>query len=205
MRTHPRRHNHHRGRLHDRHRLERLLLWSFDPGLSTSRTMCVMPALNPRNAVRWGSAEGSSLGKDLHLRARAGALFGRKPRWPRRGCSNHGETSGRFDSRGGSRGGEGRGGQAAIEGRRGRAGERRRTRRCDQGFRPLGRAGVPASRGSERDAAGAPGAARDAPAGRRGWGARRGPRSGAEKRAARVVASRRAPRGGAAFGTTSRR
>lgn len=28
-------------------------LRSLDPGLSTSLTMCVMPALNPKKEVRW--------------------------------------------------------------------------------------------------------------------------------------------------------
>ena len=55
----------------------------FEPGLSTSRTMCVMPALKPMNAVRCGGLLASSFGNDLTLpRLRFERFFGKKPRLP---------------------------------------------------------------------------------------------------------------------------
>ena len=96
-----------------------------------------------------------------------------------------------------SRGGEGRGGQAAIEGRRGIAGERRDAdATMRSGFSPSRRAGVPASRGKRTRSSGRA----LAPRGTRRRGVAGGVRGvgldrGAEKRAARVVASRRARSG----------
>lgn len=60
-----------------------------DPGLSTSRTMWVMPALYPRNAVRWMGLLGSSFGKLFTLpRWRRLRLRGRKPKDPCLGAEN---------------------------------------------------------------------------------------------------------------------
>ena len=54
-----------------------------DPGLSTSRTMWVIPALKPTNAVKCGGKVGLSLGKDLILPLWCVHLFrGRKPNEP---------------------------------------------------------------------------------------------------------------------------
>lgn len=64
-------------------------LYVLDPGLSTSRTMWVMPALYPKKAVRWTGLDGSSLGKlftfprCLLLRFR-----GKKPKDPCLGAEN---------------------------------------------------------------------------------------------------------------------
>lgn len=60
-----------------------------EPGLSRSRTMWVIPALYPMNAVRWTGFFGSSLGKlftfPICLEAR---FLGRNPSEPCRGASN---------------------------------------------------------------------------------------------------------------------
>ena len=54
-----------------------------EPGFSTSRTMCVMPALKPMKAVRCGGGLTSSDGKDLTLPPRRfERFFGKKPRLP---------------------------------------------------------------------------------------------------------------------------
>ena len=42
-------------------------LCNLEPGLSTSLTMCVMPALKPIKAVKCGGLDASSFGKDFTL------------------------------------------------------------------------------------------------------------------------------------------
>lgn len=65
------------------------LRYLLDPGLSTSRTIWVMPALKPRKAVRCTGFALSSLGKDLTFpRWRAHLLRGKKPVEPWRGAWN---------------------------------------------------------------------------------------------------------------------
>jgi len=64
-----------------------------------------MPAFQPRNAVRWGAADASSLGKCLtRPRPRRQRFFGRNPRLPYRGSASEEETD-----RGGRRWGAGLG------------------------------------------------------------------------------------------------
>ena len=58
-------------------------LFTLDPGRLASLTICVMPALNPKKAVRWGFLVVSSLGKDLTFpRCRAARFLGRNPTEP---------------------------------------------------------------------------------------------------------------------------
>lgn len=60
-----------------------------DPGLSTSRTMWVIPDLYPMKAVRWTGLDGSSFGKALTLPRCLRLLFlGRNPTCPWRGAEN---------------------------------------------------------------------------------------------------------------------
>ena len=64
-------------------------LLSFEPGRLASRTIWVMPALNPRKAVKWGFCAGSSFGKDFTFpRWRAARFLGKNPTDPWRGAEN---------------------------------------------------------------------------------------------------------------------
>mmetsp|Transcript_2558 Transcript_2558/g.5564 ORF Transcript_2558/g.5564 Transcript_2558/m.5564 type:complete len:229 (-) Transcript_2558:110-796(-) len=59
------------------------------PGRSTPRTTWVIPALYPRNAVKWGASLASSWGKDRTLPECFLVRFlGKKPKLPFRGASN---------------------------------------------------------------------------------------------------------------------
>ena len=64
-------------------------LFNFEPGRLASRTIWVIPALNPKKAVKWGFCDGSSFGNDFTFpRWRAARFFGRNPTCPWRGAEN---------------------------------------------------------------------------------------------------------------------